>query len=269
MTALRWGAVALSIAAFAWAGAHVIALATHWSQVEPLIGVDYRILTAAAERWLQGDGFYLAYQLAGPYDIDAMNAAGSAPIMYPPTALLLLAPFTVLPAILWWAIPITVTAWVVWHHRPRWPVWPALAFLVAFPTTLSAIETGNPTLWFTMALALGTVYGWPAVLLILKPTIAPLALIGITHRSWWVALAGLAAASLLFLPMWADYLAVLSNTGSSLGVFYSLNQYPTLFIPIIAWLGSSATPALPDLGRVVRALRSPRGGRLEMSWARP
>lgn len=229
----RWFAV-LSGLVLLPAIIHVADLATHWRQIAPWLGIDYRVLMAGAERWLSGEGFYHAFQFA-PY-VMAEHRGMGAPMLYPPTMLLLLAPFTVLPWFAWWAIPVGVTAWVVRRHRPRPLVWPVLAFLVAFPTTLSALETGNPTLWFMMFLALGTVYGWPAALLVLKPTIAPLALIGFRHRSWWIALAGLAAASLLFLPMWGDYLAILSNTGNRLGPLYSLNQLPTLFIPLIAWL---------------------------------
>lgn len=312
----------LALLALAWGAIQIGDVLVHWRYAHS-IGSDYHLYTTAAARWLAGGGFYHPYQLSGPYIIGD-HIGGNGPILYPPTMLLLFVPFTVLPWILWWAIPIGVTAWVVRHHRPRPLVWPVLAFLVAFPTTLSAIETGNPTLWFTMALALGTVYGWPAILLVLKPTIAPLALIGLfqpehghrldppasrsarrlfvlpespftstptvvgkihavgrplgfgrllpfraerngatsigddriqklqgrpankverlhrwtirLNRRWFVALVGLAAVSALFLPMWGDYLTVIANTGNRLGPFYSLNQAPTLFIPLIAWL---------------------------------
>ena len=39
---------------------------------------------------------------------------------------------------------------------------------------------------------------WPAILLTLKPTFAPLAVIGITERRWWLTLAALL---LLSVPM--------------------------------------------------------------------
>jgi hypothetical protein len=201
-------------------------------------GCDYTALTGAASRWLTGGGFYVPYQVAGPYEVAAHTGADS-PIMYPPTMLLLFVPFTILPALLWWLIPLAVTAWVVASHRPRPLVWPVLALLALFPMTLWAVATGNPTLWMMAAVALGTRYGWPAVVLVLKPTLAPFALIGITGRSWWLALAALALLSLAFLPMWADYLAVASNVRTPMGALYSFNHVPALLIPVVAWLGRS------------------------------
>jgi len=236
---LRWLPVALCLLAVVFGIWQVAVTWAYWQHGALFAGVDFRILMSATERWLDGGPFYYPYQLAGPYDISAMDRLEQSPVMYPPTMLLLLVPLTVLPAVLWWAIPVAVTGWVVWQHQPRPLVWLVLVLLLVFPTTLNSLWTGNPTIWFTMALALGTRYGWPFVLLLLKPTLAPLALLGIRRRSWWLALAVLALISLPFLPMWFDYLAVLRNTTHTLGILYSFNQLPALFIPIIAWLGRS------------------------------
>lgn len=240
--ALCLGAVAFGVfqVASAWEG--------YWQHIGLFAGADYRIVTAAAERWLSGEGFYYSYQLAGPYDIKAMDALEISPIMYPPTMLVLLVPFTVLPAVLWWAVPLGVIGWALYRLRPAPVVWPVLVLLLMFPTTLNAIATGNPILWFTAALSLGTLYSWPAVLLLLKPTIAPFALIGIWRREWWIGAAALAAVSLLFLPMWFDYLTVLGNTRYGLGFLYSLNQWPMLFIPVLAWLGNARQSRLEGIG---------------------
>ena len=97
---------------------------------------------------------------------------------------------------------------------------------------------GNPGLWVMAAIVLATHFGWPGVLVFLKPTLAPFALIGIRRRSWWVALGGLALVSLLFLPMWFEYITVLSNAKHPNGLTYSIAQVPAMLLPIVAWLGS-------------------------------
>ena len=60
--------------------------------LEQPIGVDYLLYRDAAARWLAGGPFFEPYQLAGPYPISAGD------ILYPPVALWLFVPFTVLPA---------------------------------------------------------------------------------------------------------------------------------------------------------------------------
>ena len=53
---------------------------------------DFDLYMAATRSWLSGLGFYHPYQLSGPYEITPGD------ILYPPVALLLFVPFTVLPA---------------------------------------------------------------------------------------------------------------------------------------------------------------------------
>ena len=237
-------AIALTVALVFLGVAYAVSMATYWREAG-IAGVDYTIYMTATRRWLEGSGFYLAYQTAGPYVV-AEHAGAASPVLYPPTLLVLLVPFTLLPAVLWWAIPIGVAAWVVAWQRPRPLGWPVLAFLAVFPMTLWFVVTGNPALWFMMFVALGTRYAWPAVLVLLKPTLLPFAFVGAWRRSWWVALAGLCAVSLAFLPMWPDYIRVLSNGVAGGGFLYSLNQYPMLMIPVVAWLGRSAPPQPAD-----------------------
>ncbi len=195
------------------------------------IGVDYILYRDAAARWVQGAGFYLPHQLAGPYVI----AHGD--VLYPPPILVLLLPFLVLPAVLWWAIPLGITLAMVLAYRPSGPAWLAIAVCLWFPITGVKILHGNPGLWFMAAIALGTRWAWPSALVLLKPTVAPFALIGIRRRGWWLGLAGLAAVSMLFLPMWPDYITDLRNSQTEGGILYNLNEYPMLAIPAFAWLG--------------------------------
>lgn len=230
-------AAGLALVALA-GGALFVAYAWDYWRAAEVLGVDLRLNLDFTRRWIETGQPYLPYQLAGPYVVGDHVGADS-PIMYPPPVLLLFAPFLVLPAILWWAIPIGLTAWAVYQHHPRPLVWPVLALLVAFPQTLWFVATGNPLLWFVAALALATVGGPWAVLLVLKPTLGPFALFGIWRRSWWLGLGALAVVSLAFLPLWDDWRLVLLNALGGNGPLYNLNQYPALMIPIMAWLGSA------------------------------
>ena len=185
---------------------------------------------AASARWLAGGPFYETYQAAGPYQVVAPA------VLYPPTALLLFVPFTVLPAPLWWAIPLAITGSIVWSHRPHPLAWPVLAMCLAFPTTPEIVYAGNPALWILAALALASRYRWPSVLVLLKPTLAPFALFRGGGRSWWIALAVTAVLGTLFLPLWPEYVQALRNGRDPNGLAYSLNQVPTMLIPVVAWI---------------------------------
>ena len=96
---------------------------------------------------------------------------------------------------------------------------------------------GNPSMWIAAFAAAGTVAGWPYVLVLLKPSLAPLALPGIRRRSWWIAGLALAAISLPFGSMWLDYVTAIRNADE--GVLYSLRDVPIVLIPIVAWWGGS------------------------------
>jgi len=117
-------------------------------------------------------------------------------------------PFLVLPTFVWYVVPPLVIGWVIWHHRPAPWSWPLLALCLAWPFTVNTVLYGNPTPWIAMCVALGTVYGWPAVGVLLKPSLAPFALVGVRRPSWWIALTIGAALSLPLLPLWIQYLAV-------------------------------------------------------------
>jgi len=198
-----------------------------------LVGTDFLLYRDAAARFLSGDSFYLQHQLAGPYVVTAGD------VLYPPPALLLFIPFTLLPAVLWWAIPLAVVAWIVAWHRPSPVAWAGIALCVWFPTTILHTVHGNPFIWAVMAVALSTRWKWPGALVLLKPTLLPFALIDLRHRVWWKGLAGLAMISLVFLPMWPDYIAVLRNAQGTGGLGYSLQEFPAMAIPVFAWLGST------------------------------
>jgi hypothetical protein len=154
--------------------------------------------------------------------------------LYPPHALFLFLPFTVLPAILWWAIPVGVTGYVLARLRPAMWSWPIIALLVVWPKTLVGLIWGNTDMWVAAAIAAGIRWGWPAVLVTIKPVFAPFAIVGIRGRSWWLTALVLGAISLLMLPLWLDYVSAIRNMW--LPAEYSLRSVPTILIPIVAWL---------------------------------
>jgi len=194
-------------------------------------GQDLAIYVEAARRWLAGGGFYNAYQLAGPYQV----AFGD--ILYPPPALVLFVPFTVIPAAFWWAIPVALVAASIWRLRPvPW----ALLLIVAclwWPDTIFRIILGNPVLWAVAFLALGATRPFFAPFAMLKITLAPAALINVRRRAWWAGFAVLVAVSLAFLPMWPDYVTVIKNLRVNAPLVYSLREVPLVAIPWLAWVG--------------------------------
>ena len=117
-------------------------------------GADYDFFRSVADRWLATGAFYRPHQLAGPYE-----AAINVDTLYPPIALALFLPFAWLPAVLWWAIPLSIIAWSV-RSRPAIWVWPFLAVMIWWPRTQSIIVWGNTGMWIAAFLALSTPIRW-------------------------------------------------------------------------------------------------------------
>jgi hypothetical protein len=207
--------------------------------LEQPIGVDFVLYRDVAARWLGGGPYFEPYQLAGPYEIRAGD------VLYPPIGLLLFAPFAVAPAAiawaLWWGIPLGAITYAAWRLRPRPAAWPLMALCVAWPTTLLKTWTGNPVIWCVAALALGTLWAWPSVVVLLKPSLAPVALFGARRRSWWLALAVVAVAAIPFGSLWADWVASVLNSRGG-GILYSTLEVPMLLLPLVAWLGRTRAP---------------------------
>ena len=201
-------------------------LASVWSgaaaATRPTIGYDFSIYVDRTQSWLNGDGFYRARQLTGPYSIEGGDA------LYPPPAILLFLPWALgAPAILWWALPLAIAAVSLWRLRP--PLWAWLVLLALptlYPRTLVAIVLGNPSIWAFAAVLAGAAFGWPAVAAFVKPVLAPFALIGASRRSWWMALAILGVLALAFGPMWSDYVRVLQDARYGGNADYVLGEIP-------------------------------------------
>lgn len=240
--AARWGGPAihwdrvlrvLVVALFVAAGlraAHFV-LVTVPAVNESAVGIDYRTYMEAARRFLEGGSFYHPDQLTGPYPPTA------GPILYPPVALWLMAPFAVLPAVLWWAIPVVLIGWAFVRLRPAPWALAIIGLLALLPISQSPIVYGNPVMWLLPALSWGLIRGGWAVAVLAKPTLAPFALAGVRRRGWWIGLAVFVAASLPFGTMWLDWIVAVRN--SSIGVTHNIWQIPLMLIPVVAWLGRS------------------------------
>ena len=198
--------------------------------LEQDVGIDVALYRDVAARWLAGGPFYEPHQLAGPY----LVAHGD--VLYPPVGLWLFVPFTVLPALLWWAIPAAVTVWAIVRVRPRPAVWPLMALCLAWPTTPLKIWTGNPVIWAMAAMSIATMYRWGAPFALLKPSLFPFALFGIRERAWWMGIGVFVSLCLPFGGLWADCVtSVLNSRGS--GPLYSVLEAPMLLLPLVAWAG--------------------------------
>lgn len=231
--ATRFAAMALIVVVgveAAWLALAVIGPDPVWS-----LGMDFRYYMSLGAQWLADGSFYLPHQLTGqPYQAQLLGIDPTTSTLYPPSALLLFVPFSLAPAVLWWTIPIAVATYAVWRLEPAPWALPVMLVMLAWPRAIGAYLFGNTDMWITAAVAAGLIWGWPALVVTLKPTLAPLAFIGVRRVSWWIgAAAGLAFVALTF-PMWLDYLTAMSGIqGLDLG--YSLGSLPLVCIPLVAW----------------------------------
>ena len=131
--------------------------------------------------------------------------------------------------------PAGVLVVVLWHLRPRPVAWLFLFFVAWWPPTTVKVWTGNPVIWTAAALWIATVWRPAAVAVLLKPTLLPFAFFGANRRSWWVALAAVAFAAVLFAPRWPDYIGAILNARDPGGLLYSVQEVPILAAPLVAW----------------------------------
>ena len=97
------------------------------------------------------------------------------------------------------------------------------------------LVAGNTDMWVSAVVALGLQFGWPVAFLLLKPSSAPLMLIGL--RAWkpFLVTGILVIAELALLPLLQQYLVAISNAGAGASVLYSLPSAPLLLLPVVAW----------------------------------
>jgi hypothetical protein len=161
------------------------------------VGTDHTFYREVGQRWLDTGVYYLPHQLAGPYQVQA-----DVDVLYPPLALLLFVPLVWLPFPLWWIVPGVVVGLTLWKLRPVLWTWPIMAALFAWPRGVSNLIYGNSDMWIATFICGGLLIAWPAVLVVIKPSVIPFALIGSRRRSWWIAAGGLAILSLFMIQLW-------------------------------------------------------------------
>lgn len=228
--------LAWAVAAVGFTGA-VLMLLYVLTSGYPALDYDRAHYVSATHRWLTTGTPYLASEVAGPFDYQPDT------FLHPPISLLLFLPFTWLPAVLWYAIPIGLTIWIIAGWRPSPTAWAVIAMLLFWPTSASMLVVGNTNLWVMAFVAAGLRWQWPWALIVLKPSFAPFIFGGVRDRSWWVAMAALIAVSLLFGVLWLDWFRVVIHAPG--GLTYSILGLPLILVPVAAFLGRrrDAAPA--------------------------
>jgi hypothetical protein len=221
-------------------------------------GGDLRVWVALGHRWLDTGTLYAPFQLAGPYPVNAFAAAAETPALYPPAAGPVFAVLAIAPSpllILWWVLPVALLTWCLWRWRPaRW-TWPLIAACLAWPQTPWQFMVGGTSMWTSALVAGGLVWPPLAALILVKPSLAGFALVGIRSRWWWVGAGAIAVLDLV--GPWQDYLVAILNGRGSGGLLYSLGHLGLMLFPIIAWLGRRTSPVA--MTRVRIEGRSARG----------
>jgi len=220
---LRWAVIAVAVAAAGYALAEAWSLVNAPASLQADFGNDYRLYMERARSWLSGDGFYSARQLTGqPYSIEHGDAT------YPPVALWLFVPFTILPAVLWWLVPTVIIALSVVRLRPVPWAWAVLAIAAAYGRTLTAWTLGNPSMWAFAFLTAGLAWRWPTALAAFKVTLAPFALVGMNRRRWWIGAGVGLLLCVPFGPLWRDFAVAMLNARATahFGLDYVLGEWP-------------------------------------------
>jgi hypothetical protein len=236
----RWTLVSFSLMGIA--GAIVVLAAIelaygvfgppNWKQA---IGDDLAYYASLARRLFTGGGWYPDRELHGPWQIAYVDD-----VLYPPAAAWVFAPFIILPVGALLAIAVIVIGWLARTWRPAPWTWPLMALCLAWPTTLLRGISGNSSLFVMIAFGLGLRYGWPAVAILLKPSLFPLALIRVRSRGSWIGIGVLAVISLPFIGDTLVYPKVIADSRNPDGILYSLIDLPMILIPLISWLGRTA-----------------------------
>ena len=112
-------------------------------------------------------------------------------------------------------------------------------------------------MWILAACAMGAAYGWPAVFVLAKPSLAPYALFGVRSRAWWVAFALFMALCAPFGFMWVDWVRATMLNPTNGGILYSLPYVPVMSVPVVAWIGRRPQTPRPLAARPKRCVTLP------------
>jgi hypothetical protein len=204
------------------------------------IGVDFRFYHDLAARWVAEGTYFQPYQLTGPYASTTL-----VDTFYPPIALFLFVPFLVVPAILWWLIPIVVLVYVIARLRPNMWAVAAMIVLMMWVRAFGAFLWGNTDMWVVATVAAALRWGWPAALIAIKPSVLPFMILGVRSRSFWMAIAILVVVSIPLWELWGDWVIAIRNMDPRLD--YSLGSFTLYLVPVVAWLGRRRASGEPLL----------------------
>jgi hypothetical protein len=228
----------------------------------PFVAWDFQHYVEAARRWVETGTPYLAHEVAGRFQF------GDLTFLHPPISLVLFAPFLVLPPALFWLIPLVGTAAIIATWQPaRW-TWPIMALQLNWPRFGGAVIVGNTDLWVVFFIAAGLRFGWPVLLLVIKPSIAPFAIVDVAAllradaipvRRWreiFVAAGALAVVGALFGRLWLEWLSVVRNSPAD--PLYSIAAIPWLTIPMVGWIARRRYRRRSDFHRSTPSRREDR-----------
>jgi hypothetical protein len=192
------------------------------------LGGDYANVMEFGRRWWEHGSMYLPFQLIGPFDPFHMSAPVGS--LYPPVVGPLFAAWNLVPWPLWWITPLAIVGYALVRWRPAAWSWPIMAAVLALPETPTIILTGGTSLWTSAFVAAGLLWRWPFALLLLKPSLLPLAFLGVRDPRWWLVSCVLLVASL---PRLDEYLSVVWN--GSLPWWYSWGAGFMASAILVAW----------------------------------
>ncbi len=213
------------------------------------IGLDLIGYRRGFERFLATGSPYEPFQLAGPFIPKHLD------FIHPPSFLPLVGPFTLVPTpfdwIAWVAAPLAL--WLALLRRMAWWAYPVAAVLAVHDSTVITVLNGNSSLWFSAAFGWSLFLGWPAGLIAIKPSLAPLAIPGLVKAPRrFIALAVLpVVVTLPFVGAWTDFVTVLRNS-QGLGPLYSLVQWPVFLLLALPWLTTRGVDLVRRRGWLAR-----------------
>lgn len=219
-----------------WAAVQTVAI-YRGADLRGEVGWDANLYATIGTHFLTTGQPYFPVQ-SGPYE-----AAGIVNL-YPPTALYLFVPGSLLPRVLWWIVPLALIAWSLYRLRPAWWTWPLMSLACVVPLYGPAVPValvyGNSLLWTLAALFAAAAFRPGLAWTVLFKPVDFLLAVPFALRSWRGLIVAVVLSAVL-LPYWFDWLTALGNLNNGATPFYSLASWPALAMPFIAWVGRGSS----------------------------